>query len=156
MNRFVPLRRTTWRQNPEEAGGGALIDLGVQALDLLLWVLGGPTVRRVSAVMSRDDREVENAANVLMETDTGVAMSVEVSWSFFAREDTHYVRVLGHEGSGQLPPLEIFKQLGGRPMDVTPEQGSPPRKGGRFLNAHIMSIIHAAYDSARGGCEVEL
>jgi predicted dehydrogenase len=181
MNRFVPMRKTKWRQNPEEAGGGALIDLGVQSLDLLLWVLGTPRVKRVSAVMAWGDEEVENAANVLMETDQGASLTLEVSWTCFAREDTHYVRVLGHEGSGQLPPLEIFKQLGGRPMDVTPEQGSPPRKGSRYLNAHrrqldhffraargfaevqlpetqeqVMAIIRAAYESAREGREVEL
>ncbi|UCC26097.1 MAG: Gfo/Idh/MocA family oxidoreductase [Gemmatimonadales bacterium] len=181
MNRFVPMRRTTWRQNPEEAGGGALMDLGAPALDLLLWVLGNPTVQRVSAILSDGEPEVEHAANVLMETDGGLSLSLEVSWTYFAREDTHYLRVLGREGSGQLPPLEIFKQLGGRPMDVTPEQGGPPRKGGRYLNAHrrqldhffraargfaevelprsqaqVMAILQAAYESAREGREVEL
>ena len=49
MNRPVPLRRTTWRQNPDEAGGGALMDLGTQALDLLFWLLDDVTVTRVLA-----------------------------------------------------------------------------------------------------------
>ena len=181
MNRHAPLRRTTWRQRPDEAGGGALMDLGVQSLDLLFWLLGEPTVRRVSAVMSRDDDEVEDAANLLLETTEGISLTVEVSWSYFAAEDTHYTRVLGNEGSGQLPPLEIFKQFGGRPMDVTPEQPAPPRKGSRYMNAHrrqldhffrasrgfaevelperqgeIMRVIQAAYPSAREGREVAL
>lgn len=155
MNRHVPMRRTTWRQRPDEAGGGALMDLGVQSLDLLFWVLGGPTVRRISAVLSRDDDEVEDAASLLMETTEGVSVTVEVSWSYFAAEDTHYTRVLGTEGSGQLPPLEIFKQFGGRPMDVTPEQPAPPRKGSRYMNAHRRQLDHF-FRASRGFAEVEL
>lgn len=179
MNRKVPLRRTTWRQRPEQAGGGALMDLGVQALDLGLWVLGHPTVRRVSAVLRRDEYEVEEAGTLLAETDDGVAFSLEVSWSLFAGEDRHYARIMGSEGSGSLPPLEVFKQLGGRPMDVTPDQPRPAG-GNRYMNAyrreidaflrcargegdgglpeeqaHVMEIIEAAYRSARERREVE-
>jgi len=127
------------------------------------------------------DDGVEEAANVLLQTEDGAALTVEVSWSYFAAEDSHYIRVLGTEGSGQLPPLEIYKQFGGRPMDVTPEQPPAPRKGGRYLNAHrrqldyffraargfadlelperqaeIMAVVRAAYTSAREGREVVL
>lgn len=180
MNRKVPLRRSTWRQRPEEAGGGALMDLGVQALDLGLWLLGEPRVRRVTAVLSRDEFEVEDAATVLAVADEGIALSIEVSWSFFGNEDRHYARVLGTDGSGSLPPLEVFKQLGGRPMEVTPRQPAVPggnpymyayrREIDRFLRAvrgegedelpeeqeHIMAVIEAAYRSAAERKEVEL
>ena len=181
MNRHVPLRRTTWRQRPEAAGGGALMDLGVQALDLLFWILGGVRVQRVSALLKRETGELEDAATLLMATEEGVALSLEVSWSYFASEDTHYARVLGTQGSGQLPPLEIYRQLGGRPMEVTPRQGSDSRGGNRFMKAHrrqldhffrsargfsradlptgqehLMSVIRAAYASAEEGREVSL
>jgi predicted dehydrogenase len=180
MNRKVPLRRSTWRQRPEEAGGGALMDLGVQALDLGLWLLGNPRVKRVSAVLTRDEFEVEDAGTILAETEEGVAFSVEVSWSFFASEDRHYARVMGTDGSGSLPPLEVFKQLGGRPMEVTPRQ-APPATGNPYMNAyrreidlflrsvrsqgggeapeeqvHLMEVLEAAYRSAAERREVEL
>ena len=32
------------------------------------------------------------------------------------REGRYYPRVMGWDGSGSLPPLEIDKQLGGRPL----------------------------------------
>lgn len=180
MNRRVEVRRTTWRQQPDEAGGGAFMDLGVQALDLGCWLLGQPRIRRVSAVMTREDYEVEDAATVLMETEHGVALTVEVSWSYNASEDRHFARVLGTEGSGSLPPLEVFKQLGGRPMDVTPRQPDPAGAGpymnayrrqvDHFLRAvrglgdamppsdqvHLMEVVEAAYRSARERCEVAL
>lgn len=180
MNRHVPLRRSTWRQRPEEAGGGALMDLGVQAMDLLFWLLGFPEIRRLSAVASRNKLEVEDAATLLMETMSGAALTLEVSWSYFAADDRHYARILGAEGAGQLPPLEIFKQLGGRPMEVTPEQNPPPARRNRYMSAHrrqldqffravrgfsrleppreqirVMQLIRAAYRSVEQGREVE-
>ncbi len=180
MNRQVNVRRTTWRQRPDEAGGGAFMDLGVQSLDLGLWLLESPRIRRVSAVMTRDEFEVEDAATVLMETEGGVALTVEVSWSYNASEDRHFARVLGTEGSGSLPPLEVFKQLGGRPMDVTPRQ-APVSGANPYMNAyrreidhflrvargigaddgahdqvHLMEVVEAAYRSARERVEVTL
>ena len=180
MNRRVNVRRTTWRQRPEEAGGGAFMDLGVQSLDLGLWLLGLPRVQRLAAVMTRDEFEVEDAATVLMETDNGVALTVEVSWSYNAPEDRHFARVLGTDGIGSLPPLEVYKQLGGRPMEVTPRQeplsGANPymsayrREIDQFVRTargvgtvpapddqvHLMEVVEAAYRSARERREVEL
>jgi predicted dehydrogenase len=156
------------------------MDLGVQALDLGLWLLDNPRMKRVSAVLTRDEYEVEDAGTILAETEDGVAFSVEVSWSLFASEDRHYARVMGADGSASLPPLEVYKQLGGRPMDVTPRQ-PPPTGGNPYMNAyrreidlflraargqgegelpdeqvHLMQVIEAAYRSARERREVEL
>ena len=181
MNRYVPLGRTTWRQEPSEAGGGALMDLGVQCLDLLLWVLGQPRIRCIKALASTGTLDVEDAATLLMETDSGAALTIDVSWHFFARQDRHYLRVLGSEGSGHLPPLEIYKLLGGRHMDVTPEQSPPPGRKNRYMSSHrrqldyffrgvrgfasvdppeeqvrIMELIQAAYESIRTGEEIRL
>lgn len=181
MNRSLNPRRATWRQRPAEAGGGALMDLGVQTLDMLLWILGPTRVRRVTAVLAGAEGEVESAATVLMETESGAALTLEVSWNYFGSQDKHYARVMGSAGSGQLPPLEIYKRVGGRPLDVTPEQGAPLRSGNPFLNAHrrqidqffrtvrgfgpddppeeqaeVMRILAAAYRSAREGRWVEL
>lgn len=180
MNRRVNVPRTTWRQRPEEAGGGAFMDLGVQSLDLGLWLLGQPRITRVSAVMTQGEFEVEDACTALLETEDGVALTVEVSWNFNAPEDRHFARVLGSEGSGSLPPLEVFKQLGGRPMDVTPKQPRPSganpymnayrREIDHFLRAargvgtaptpedqiHLMEVVEAVYRSARERVEVVL
>lgn len=180
MNRRVQVRRTTWRQRPEEAGGGAFMDLGVQSLDMALWLLGMPRITRVKAVLAFDEGEVEDAATVLAETDDGVALSLEVSWSYTHHDDQHYARVLGLEGSGSLPPLEVFKQLGGRPMEVTPRQPRAADSKG-YLNAyrreidhflravrgeadapppadqvHLMEVVEAIYTSGRERLEVSL
>lgn len=181
LNRKIPLPPSTWRQRPDEAGGGALMDLGVQVLDLCLWILDYPGVRRVRAVTHVDEYEVEDAASLLVQLDGGVALAAEVSWVLFAGGDRHYVRVMGTEGSGSLPPLEIFKQLGGRPLEVTPRQPLPRGGENPYTNAYrreidhfvrtiqgeavaeppreqavLMSLVQAAYRSAEEGREVEL
>ncbi len=181
LTKKVPLVRDTWRQHPEEAGGGAFMDLGVQITDLALWLVGYPRIARVTAVMPRGEHRVEDAASVLAVSEEGVSFSIEVSWSLFAGEDRHYARVMGSEGSGSFPPLEIHKQLGGRPQDVTPRQPAPRGGENPFMNAYrrlldqfvrtsagecdsplpeeqveLMKVIEAAYRSAREGAEVEL
>ncbi len=172
--------RSTWRQKPEQ-GGGALMDLGVQILDLAFWLVGYPQITRVSAVLQKGDDSVEEAASVFAVADSGTVFSVEASWSLFADADRHYARVMGTDGSGSLPPLEIQKQLGGRPMDVTPRQPKPRGGENPFTNAyrrlldqfvravagecdlpspteqvHLMEVMQAAYRSAEQGQEVRL
>lgn len=181
LNRKIPLPKTTWRQRPEQAGGGALMDLGVQAIDLCLWLLGYPAVRGVRAIAHVDEYEVEEAATFLARLDGDVSLNVEVSWVYFAGEDRHYVRLMGTEGSGSLPPLEIFKQLGGRPLEVTPRQPLPRGGENPYTNAYrreidyfvraiygeweadlpreqavLMGLVQAAYRSIKEGREIEL
>ena len=173
--------RSTWREKPEASGGGALMDLGVPLLDLGFWLVDYPRIARVSAVFRSEEGEVEEAATVLAVSESGIAFTFEVSWNLCAEADLHYARVMGSEGSGLLRPLSIYKQLGGRPMDVTPRQ--PKTRGGesRYQNAyrrlldqfvravfgeidvpapveqvHLMEVIAAAYQSAREGREIQL
>lgn len=181
LTRSVPAMRSSWRSKASRAGGGALIDLGIPALDLCLWVVGFPRIRRVACVIGPEDSGIEDAATVMLETHDGIALTLEVSNRFFAGEDRYYIRVMGREGSGSLPPLEVFKQLGGRPMDVTPRQPKPRGGENPYTNAyrrllddfvrcvsgtseakipreqiHLMEVIEAAYRAAREGREVEL
>ena len=181
LTQSMPAVASTWRQEPEEAGGGALMDLGVPILDLAFWLVDYPRITRVTAVFRSGETEVEEAATVFAVSESGIAFSVEVSWNLFAEADRHRARVMGTEGSGSLPPLNINKQLGGRPTDVTPRQ--PKARGGehRFQNAyrrlldqfvravlgegdfsapveqvHLMEVVSAAYQSAREGREIYL
>ena len=181
MTRLMPASRHTWRYDREEAGGGALIDLGVPALDLCLWLVGFPVMKRVTCITGPADGAIEDAATLMAETADGVALTLEVSNRLFAGEDRYYARVMGTEGSGSLPPLEVFKQLGGRPIEVTPRQPRPQGGENPYTNAYrrllddfvqsvagrsdaelpreqvgLMALIEAAYRSAKAGREVEL
>lgn len=179
MTRLMPGSRHTWRYD-RGAGGGALIDLGVPALDLCMWLVGYPKVKRVSCVMSPKDA-VEDAATLMAETEGGIALSLEVSNRLFAADDRYFARIMGTEGSGSLPPLEVYQQLGGRPIEVTPRQPRPSGGENPYTNAYrrllddfvqsvagrsevalpheqvaLMQLIEAAYHAADAGREVEL
>lgn len=173
--------RSSWRADPKLAGGGALVDLGIPALDMCLFMVGFPDVKRVSCTIASEDDPVEHSASLMLETTTGVSMTIEVSNRLFGSEDNFYLRVMGSEGSGALPPLEVYKQLGGRPMDVTPRQPRPSGGENPYMNAYrrllddfvrraggvgdvaapveqvgLMRTIEAAYRSAESGREVEV
>lgn len=181
LTRRTPIMRPTWRQDRASAGGGALMDLGVPSLDVCMWLVGYPRVTRVSCVTTVGDYEVEDAATLMAETENGIAFTLEVSSCYFASEDRYYTRVMGTEGSASLPPLEIFKQLGGRPLEVTPRQPRPRGGENPYTNAYrrqldyfvravagtgeaplpeeqvaLMALIEAAYRAADEGREVEV
>ena len=63
----------------------------------------------MTAVFRSGEAEVEEAATVFAVSESGIAFSVEVSWNLFAEADRHRARVMGTEGSGSLPPLNINK-----------------------------------------------
>jgi len=181
MTRPVPSARPSWRQDRTTAGGGALIDLGVPALDLCLWLIGFPEMKRVACVTNSVEGSVEHAATLMAETANGIALTLEVSNRFFASEDRYYARVMGTEGSGSLPPLEVYRQLGGRPLEVTPRQPRPSGGENPYTNAYrrqlddfvqiatgrrepeaqqtqvaLMRLLEAAYRAAEAGREIEL
>lgn len=181
LARQARIVRPGWRQDPEESGGGALVDLGVPALDLCLWTVAYPRIRRVSCQLQSDEHPVEDAATLLAVSEEGMAISVEVSNHYFAGQDRYYARVMGSEGSGSLPPLEVYRQLGGRPLEVTPNQPRPRGGENPYTNAYrrqidyflravkgqveaplpeeqvsLMALIQAAYRAAESGEEVTL
>ena len=179
-NRKVRPKRHTWRHHRETAGGGAFMDLGVQVLDLCLWMVDYPQVDRVSAHMHPgENMEVEDAASVLLRLANGGTVTVEVTWSLYGERDRHAVRVLGTGGSASLQPLKVFKEVEHAILDVTPTvpQGrenaytasyreelrqfvaaaahgghqQPPRE-----QVQLMRIVSAVYQSAEKGKEIRL
>lgn len=181
LNRPVHRPGSVWRQSPVEAGGGALMDLGVPALDLALWVTGYTEVDRVLATTHSYKEEVEDEAHVTAVTKEGATLSLSVSWRLHGADDRHRLQVLASDGGAELTPLAIHKRVGGRPIDVTPR--SPMPRGGEdmFTNAYrrmldqfvrvvagescapppveqlaLMDIVTGAYRSAREGREVHL
>lgn len=181
LTRPTPALRSGWRRARHMAGGGALMDLGIAALDLCLWVVGYPSVKRMSCVLSRHDEEVEDSATLMAESVEGMALTLEVSTRYFSADDRYYLRVMGEEGSASLPPLEIYQQLGGRPIEVTPRQPKPRGGENAYTNAYrrllddfvrcvsgqaepeipreqpaLMGLIESAYRAAEHGREVEV
>lgn len=169
--------RQGWRRDPDLSGGGVLMDLGVQAVDLALWILGYPAVERIATRVHRRT-DVEESAVLLMAVEGGASVSVEVSWELMEESDRHSLYVLGTSGSAHTPPLRVLKEMETGLSDVTPpldvSQGnlytaSYRQEWAEFLRrvrgeveaepqeeqVELMRVIEACYRSAREGREVE-
>lgn len=125
LNRKLRLTRPTWRHRKATAGGGALMDLGVQLLDLCLWMLRFPPLASVSAhTHPGEGMEVEDTAAFLGLLKDGGVISLTMSWSLVAERDRHYMRMLGTRGSAAIQPLAVYKEVDTGLIDVTPNIAS--------------------------------
>ncbi|MGB5301559.1 MAG: Gfo/Idh/MocA family oxidoreductase [Gemmatimonadota bacterium] len=178
LNRRSRRPRRGWRRDPSRAGGGALMDLGAQALDVLLWILDYPVVERVCARL-HGVGDVETSAVVHLAMAGGASASVEVTWELIDERDRHSVVVLGDRGSAYSYPLQLLTETESGVMDVTPPIDRPPaelytdsyrQEWGDFLRhvrgekphgaqedqVRLIEVLEACYQSAREGHEVIL
>ncbi len=177
LNRKVRTARPTWRHHPDTAGGGVLMDLGVQMLDLALWMVDFPRIERVVAHAHRSPgMQVEDGATALFRSESGLAISLDVTWSLFEPNDRQYLEALGTTGSGSLAPLAVYKEVEQGVLDVTPPV--PPGRSNLYTTSYrqmladfvqtangtreyeppvdqieLMDLIATAYDAIREGAE---
>lgn len=170
--------RRGWRHDPDRAGGGVLMDIGVAAVDAALWLLDYPATERVTAHFHRGEG-VEESAAVLMGLSGGATVSVEVSWELMAEGARHELFTLGSLGSARTSPLEMLRETEAGPTEVTPPleaeeenvytasyrheweaflrliRGDGEAEDGRE-QVELMRVVEACYRSAREGREVHV
>jgi UDP-N-acetylglucosamine 3-dehydrogenase len=73
--------KSDWFFNPKQAGGGAVLDMGIHALDLARFVLG-TEVRTVSANLATlaQDIQAEDSAVIALEFSNGTLGYIETGW----------------------------------------------------------------------------
>ena len=131
--------RGSWFTSREVAGGGALIDIGVHAVDLALYLIGFPEVLEVSGVTrkefgDRDDYtylqmwgrdtgassfDVEDSASAFIRCADGKTIALEVAWAA-NRPTNDEVIVRGTEAGARFDrgegSLDVFETgRGGAP-----------------------------------------
>ena len=120
---FRPSRAVLgWRERKAEAGGGAMLDLGLTVLDLSLWLVGNPAPVRVSANFDRleDPRAVEQAGSAYVVCDNGSSIWVDVNWRHVGPGERFEVGLRGTKGSAGINPLRVWQDLNGIATDVAP------------------------------------
>jgi predicted dehydrogenase len=171
-----------WLTDSKISGGGVLIDMGIQLLDLSLWLLGTPKVKNVRAYSYNlfSEGDVEDSALAVIQTENDEAITVEVSWRMHLEKDMNYTHVFGKEGSAFMNPLRLYKELHGNLVNVTPVdvesnidvfKKSFYNEMQNFINVlkgeeepvtpiedgvYIMKILDAIYQSAENGQQIDL
>jgi predicted dehydrogenase len=156
-SRGIPQGIGGWFTEKKRSGGGALIDIGVHALDSAWYLMGTPRPISVSAQVYRNFEhlvsdsvfDVEDAAFAFIRFDNGAVVHLETSWAgnlpddipqgqYFGRE-LNSSTVYGTRGTIRLKPLTLFEDRDGAlettPVDLPDETDSFELQLRNFVDA---------------------
>jgi predicted dehydrogenase len=165
-----------WFFDLEEAGGGALLDMGCHSVECLRWLFGKPRVTRVQAriatVRHEERGPLDDDAVLQLEFEGGLRVISESSWALeggmqstlevHGSEGTLHVDLLGSTGMrlyrrerGWTTPHPDPLWINGNPQALEHflgcfSRGVEPEEGGADGRA-VLEILLAAYASARDG-----
>ncbi len=137
--------RSPWLDQPNITGGGVLMDLGIQFVDLLHWMFKYPDIRRVVAFAHQEGlkRNVEDTLHGVIEYEDGQTIHLDVSWGLRAERSIAYSYIEGTQGSAQLNPLSIWKHMHGELVNVAPVKPMSP--GELYHTSFQAQLKHFVY-----------
>src|ERR1700736_2974918 len=140
-SRGIPVGVGNWFTEKRRSGGGALIDIGIHALDAVWYLMGTPRPVSISAQVFRNFShlanvpvfDVEDAAYAFIRFENEAVVQLETSWAgnltddipprrFFGQESNNSV-LYGTKGSIRLRPLTLFEDRNGQLETVPLEAG---------------------------------
>jgi predicted dehydrogenase len=153
-----------WFVDPALAGGGALVDMGVHAIDTARFVLGDPLPDRVCAAVGTryGTYEVDDDAIVLIGWSNGTNSLIESGWWHPHKEGMEAdTEVYGTKGYARIFPREEPSEdydHGSQPMYTEQmreflraiDEGRSPHPTGEDGRV-VMQVVERAYASAAGG-----
>tara|TARA_Y100001934_G_C12290547_1_gene744592 strand:+ start:512 stop:1534 length:1023 start_codon:yes stop_codon:yes gene_type:complete len=182
--RGIPTGVGSWFVDKKRSGGGALIDIGVHALDSTWWLMGTPKPVSVSgSVFQQFKRVLPKAAQAHFSVDdsafahikfaNGAALHLECSWALNLPGGSA-LQIAGTKGGLELHPLRIYSERKSVQFDTTPEVPNADMfagQTGHFVECiqkrktplmsgeqgvQLMQMLDAIYKSAATGKEVKI
>ncbi len=172
-----------WFVDKDLAGGGALADMGVHAIDTVRYLLGEPEPKEVYAKISTSfgNYDVDDTGIVMITWDTGTVSIIESGWWHPHADGMEAsTQLFGEKGYANLLPTFWEKKKGDDVEKIVPEM--PERKehcdrimymrqmehfidcvrdrsepvSGMNQGRVVLEIVDAGYESARTGRAVKL
>jgi predicted dehydrogenase len=163
-SRGIPAWGGGWFTDKKRSGGGALIDIGIHALDAVWYLMGTPKPVAVSAQVFRNFAhlvnvpvfDVEDAAYGFIRFANGAVVQLETSWAgnltddipprqYFGRESNNSV-LYGTKGSIRLKPFALFEDRGGELVKVDLEAKRDEASG---FELQLQNFIEAVRGEAK-------
>ncbi len=147
----------SWFTRKQMSGGGPLIDIGVHALDVTLYLMGNPKPVSVfgatyakfgpfgkgqgqwGAPVKGGAYDVEDLACAQVRFENGASLVLEASWAQHCAGERLYSEVYGDKGGATLEPLRIYSEAHGSPVDISPS--APNISGHEAEIAHFIECI---------------
>ena len=138
-------------------GGGPLIDVGVHAMDLALWLMGHPQPVSVYGVTFRkfgnrphvynpwgawDPKtfDVEDAAFAMIRFEGGATLQLECSWALNIDKSASQTILCGTEGGAQMDPFKVFVERHGAVFDLVPPERPVEGEGRQGETAYALEM----------------
>ena len=131
-SRGIPSGLGGWFTEKKRSGGGALIDIGIHALDSAWYLMGTPRPVSVTAAVFQNFKhlvqtpifDVEDAAFAFIRFENGAVVQLKTSWagnltdeipegSVFGRE-LNNCTIYGTKATVRLHPLTLFRDQNGK------------------------------------------
>ena len=123
--RGIPIGKEGWFVDKERAGGGALIDIGVHALDCVWWLMNSPRPVEVMGTsythfkhLVPDDVKynVDDATFAQIRFENGATIILETTWALNLPGD-NYIKVAGTKAGATLSPFTLYTEKDGKELD---------------------------------------
>jgi len=149
--RGIPLGKDAWFVDKARSGGGALIDIGVHALDCVWYLMGTPKPVSVSGasyqkfphgVPAGVKYDVDDATVALIKFENGATLMLEAAWTWNLPACGTKM-VAGTKAGAQVDPLRMFTEKNGVVMDSSPgEKAMPEGYGSGSSNPFVLEMAH--------------
>jgi predicted dehydrogenase len=133
-----------WFTKREEAGGGVILDLGINLVDLALWLADYPKAISISTKnYFHNSRNLEDTSLSFIRCEN-LTISLEASWSMAEEKDIFYTNVYGTKGSIGANPFKLIKVMADEHMDLgSTFVGSPTEAFKKSYLNELKSFIGA-------------
>ncbi len=123
--RGIPIGKGGWFVDKERSGGGALIDIGVHALDCVWWLMGSPrpvgvmgaAYSHFSHLVPEDVKyDVDDATFAQILFENGATVILETTWSLNLPGD-NYIKIAGTKAGATLNPFMLYTEEDGKELN---------------------------------------